>query len=595
MRIYFLTLIVLTIIFFTIPCQGQRLYFVSNSGSDINQGTLSQPFKTIQKACNTATGGDTVDIMQGIYNEMITVNISGSSLKGFVTIRNHNGDTVIVDGTGLSARGMFIIAKRDYIRISGLEIRNSFKNDAIGVLIEGGCSNIEILNNKIHDISFSTNPADPVISGKNSHPVLVNGTDSSKAITNLRIEGNEVYNCRTGYSEGLTLNGNVDTFLVQQNRVHDITNIGIDIAGNYRICKSVLKDQARNGVVRNNIVYYCGSPVAAAAGIYVDGGRDAVICGNEVHHCQWGIEVGAEVIGKTTSGIYVRDNIVYSNKMSGLVIGGYSYPANSGKVINSYLYNNTTFGNDSTNDGGGELNISYVEDCRIENNLFFNTGKALMVTRNYQGNNVPKGLVMDYNLWYTSVSAEPRFDWQTGIYNSLAVFQTATGNDLHSIKENPSLTGGTIPYPDLHLTGSSPAIDAGDPLYIPGAKETDKDGNPRVVNGRADIGAYEYQSPEAILHGTGKNGIPDQIELYQNYPNPFNPGTSIGFRLSEKNFVTLKVYDTLGRECRTLVNGTRDAGTYQVSFNGSGLSSGIYYYKLTSGTTILSNKMILIK
>jgi hypothetical protein len=86
--------------------------------------------------------------------------------------------------------------------------------------------------------------------------------------------------------------------------------------------------------------------------------------------------------------------------------------------------------------------------------------------------------------------------------------------------------------------------------------------------------------------------------LEQNYPNPFNPSTTITFHipnLKPRTAVTLKVYDMLGREIATLVDGERMPGRYAVSFDGENLSSGIYFYQLRAGSLRLSRKMLLIR
>ncbi len=83
--------------------------------------------------------------------------------------------------------------------------------------------------------------------------------------------------------------------------------------------------------------------------------------------------------------------------------------------------------------------------------------------------------------------------------------------------------------------------------------------------------------------------------LSQNYPNPFNPSTNIGFRIAESGFVTLKIYDVLGREVSALVNEYKTAGKYKVEFNASNLPSGVYIYKLKTGNFVQTKKMILLK
>ncbi|MDZ7626654.1 MAG: T9SS type A sorting domain-containing protein [Ignavibacteriaceae bacterium] len=91
------------------------------------------------------------------------------------------------------------------------------------------------------------------------------------------------------------------------------------------------------------------------------------------------------------------------------------------------------------------------------------------------------------------------------------------------------------------------------------------------------------------------NEIPTQFILKQNYPNPFNPSTTIKYSILTSEFVTLKVYDVLGNEVATLVNEEKSAGSYEVSFDVAGLTSGIYFYKLQAGNLIETKKMILIK
>ncbi len=97
-------------------------------------------------------------------------------------------------------------------------------------------------------------------------------------------------------------------------------------------------------------------------------------------------------------------------------------------------------------------------------------------------------------------------------------------------------------------------------------------------------------------------GVEDQglqtvvdYNLAQNYPNPFNPSTQIKFTIKQTGLVTLKVYDMLGSEVATLVNKEYGAGNYTVNFNASGLASGIYFYRLESGSFVQTNKMMLLK
>lgn len=91
------------------------------------------------------------------------------------------------------------------------------------------------------------------------------------------------------------------------------------------------------------------------------------------------------------------------------------------------------------------------------------------------------------------------------------------------------------------------------------------------------------------------NTAPKEFNLMQNYPNPFNPSTNIKYQISKDNFVSLKIYDNLGKEIKTLVNEKQSSGSHEVTFSGEQFPSGIYYYKIKAGEFTDVKKMVLIK
>jgi hypothetical protein len=95
--------------------------------------------------------------------------------------------------------------------------------------------------------------------------------------------------------------------------------------------------------------------------------------------------------------------------------------------------------------------------------------------------------------------------------------------------------------------------------------------------------------------GNQTPGIPTKFDLNQNYPNPFNPVTKIKYEIPKASYVTIKVFDILGREVSTLVSGNMEAGYYVHDFDASALSSGVYIYKMTAGMFEKTMRMMVIK
>ena len=124
------------------------------------------------------------------------------------------------------------------------------------------------------------------------------------------------------------------------------------------------------------------------------------------------------------------------------------------------------------------------------------------------------------------------------------------------------------------------------------ATETDQ-----VWNGSMLVNSYRYTySYNHVVTAIADNqNTPTKFELSQNYPNPFNPATTIKYSVPAASFVTIKVYDILGREVASLVNEQKAAGSYNVQFNGNDLSSGVYLYRMQAGSFVQTKKLVLMK
>ncbi|HRE09594.1 MAG TPA: T9SS type A sorting domain-containing protein [Ignavibacteria bacterium] len=118
----------------------------------------------------------------------------------------------------------------------------------------------------------------------------------------------------------------------------------------------------------------------------------------------------------------------------------------------------------------------------------------------------------------------------------------------------------------------------------------------RTVTSASNFQYISPYNPGALLsNGNNGSSLPENYSLEQNYPNPFNPSTGIKFSIPKSNNVTLKVYDLTGRVVASLVNEYKPAGSYEVTFDASALSSGVYYYSISSGEFTETRKMVLVK
>ncbi|WP_102692270.1 right-handed parallel beta-helix repeat-containing protein [Rummeliibacillus pycnus] len=356
---------------------SSKLFYVSENGDDSNLGTINAPWRTIQKAANSLKAGETVYVREGIYSEFVKINNSGTKEAGDITFKAYPGENPILDAgkmAGDSGNSTFFDVKNsNYIVINGFEMRNITTNDPnqypVAILVREGSSNIKILNNNIHDISnYSING--------NAHGIQFYG-DSSNSIHDITIQNNEIHHLTLGSSEALTLSGNIEGFLINQNKIHHNNNIGIDVAGFYKACNDDCIDQARNGTISNNIVYhntseknpaYKGS--FAAGGIYADGATNILIKNNFVYKNDFGIELASENQGKTTSNITVEKNKIINNNGAGIIMGGSSV-SNGGAYKNIINENEFTL-NDRLSQGYGEITLQqHVTENQFLNNKFY--------------------------------------------------------------------------------------------------------------------------------------------------------------------------------------------------------------------------------
>ncbi|MEK7249829.1 MAG: T9SS type A sorting domain-containing protein, partial [Bacteroidota bacterium] len=118
---------------------------------------------------------------------------------------------------------------------------------------------------------------------------------------------------------------------------------------------------------------------------------------------------------------------------------------------------------------------------------------------------------------------------------------------------------------------------------------------PMYGHDRWHTSQYGFDPDTVLVSVNEKQQLPSRFQLQQNFPNPFNPATTINFDLPEPSYVSLAIYDLLGRKVVELENGIREAGRYKIQFDASKLASGVYLYRIKAGNFVETRKLVLLK
>ena len=426
-------------------------------------------------AINQATAGQTIYLRQGVYtfSSTLTIDCQGTS-SNYINIESYPGETAIISGTAIN-----IASPAKYISLAHLIIADLYDlHWGSAVRVSGGTSYINLHDLEIYNINCREIVGEDT-SGCNP---LVIYADSVGAITNITVENCYIHNCDTGWSEALTLNGNVSNCLIKNCTIIDITNIGIDLAGNYEWTGTVgdPNNQTHDCIVENCLVMNCQSPYATSAGIYSDGARDNTVRYNVIYNCQCGIELGSEQPGSVSENFHIHNNLIID---SGRCIGIGSYLETGAPNRNAYIYNNTFVCGDNNKENYG-LYVERTENVNFYNNIVYGTANTSLYSNHYNST-----VNMGNNCWYNGDGSKPSAD-KTGMYaDPLFV------NNLLTING------------DYQLLSTSPCLNKGlnaDAFYL---GDTDMNGNVRIQS-IVDIGAFEslYLPTSTVLFKLKENG-----------------------------------------------------------------------------------------
>ena len=213
---------------------------------------------------------------------------------------------------------------------------------------------------------------------------------------------------------------------------------------------------------------------------------------------------------------------------------------------------------------------------------------------------ITPGVVSEMAEWNQHQYGDPRFPGSTDIVHSNYIFgdydpTTIPGRDSSGNKtENGS---GITKFTDLTENFSQSSIISTNDGFPVGSLIWDDTQNAVYAAGHANELAMIFSAylETGIVAVKREPGIVTVFNLAQNYPNPFNPSTKINFSLPQQSTVQLKVFNTLGQEVATLVNGSLSAGIHSVDFDGRNCASGLYFYRITAGNFTSVKKMMLLK
>lgn len=380
-------------------------------------------------------------------------------------------------------------------------------------------------------------------------------------IRNNNCHNNYKWGIFTGFTDDITIENNSCSFSEDEHGIY-------------------VSNSSDRPIIRNNHSFNnngCGIHMNGDISMGGDGIiSNAVVEGNIIHDNGYGGGSAINMDGVQESEIF--NNLIYNNHATGIAM----YQIDGGDASkNNKVYNNTII-----QPSDGRWCIISV-DGSTGNTLYNN---ILINHHSFRGSisldaASMTGFVSDYNILVNRLSDD---DGNSNM--TLSEWQTM-GYDTHSmIADTEDQIFVDYANDNYHLLQNSQAVNAGTNLVLPTVFE-DLDNVSRPQGIGFDIGCYEF----ITTTGISENNIPTNFHLFQNYPNPFNPTTKIEFQLAKSGFVTLKVFDVVGNETATLISKEMSAGIYNMTIDGSDLSSGIYFMRLQQDSFVQTIKMILLR
>lgn len=460
--------------------------YVATTGSDATgDGSIGNPYKTIQKAVNVSVAGDTIYVRGGNYNERVLFKTNGTAGNP-ITLSGYPGETAIVDGTGKVPTSSDTIINLgyswsnynkgvNYITIKNLVIRNSTGRGIAGFGLNTG-------HYDINNCTISRCATQGIIIWEYTYPVLLNPTNR---INNVSIAHNTLFWCNTTSGEMLTLSNVVD-FNIHNNYLYKGLNIYIEASNNSK--RGLIYNNRINATPAGNLrPDHLDDPAIYIESIYGDTNNISVYK-NTIWGNNTGIGLASEYApAGSLANISVYNNIINMSGQytSGAYTHGIDCTYSLTKARDISIYSNTVYGFGTVL--GSPIHCSwqntYIKRLKIQNNIFVVGGSKWKAMSFSNLLNTSSNLVASYNL-INKTNGKVGWEWGGGYNYSIPT---------HTIQSSPKFVN--VNSYNFHLNSTSPAIDAATSSLVP---STDYDGNLRPMGLGYDIGAYEV-GPSSII------------------------------------------------------------------------------------------------
>jgi len=584
---YTYSLFITLIIFITKLNAG--IIYVSATGSDEEgDGSVTNPFETIQKGVDVAIDMDTVYVSNGIYEGGIVISNKAISLIG------ESREETKINQPISSPQISIIECEAGTTRVENFIIESGSSNNGGGIFSSE--STIEVEN-----VDFSNNSSSNNGAAINSIESTVKVQNSTFSLNTCNSLGGAIFvdpltTCEI-YNSSFTNNGAWHGGAIATIGGGKLLVQGCSISNN-------------NAAGYNPNPDYDYPTFGGGGGIYQEWSDSLEIYDTEIINNTAETGAGGGIAIYLSNDIII-DNIILNNNSS----SGPDYPSGGGGAAfyraDNVLFENSTIANNVSNDnsGGG---IFIGSESGLESIVVHATFNRLTLVNNSA---LSGGAIFCWsailNLYHSTLAQNEasNSEWSGG---GLASHYVSRPNIISSLFYNNlpnSIHNGYPQTPVLvayslvqeQWAGWGNLIDI-DPLFCdPDSGDYSlAENSPCVGTGEdgSNMGAFGVGC-EAIL-STDKDVIPLQYILHQNYPNPFNPVTTLRYDLPENGLVNITIYDMLGRQVKTLMDQTQNAGYRSIVWDaindyGKPVSAGIYLYQIQAGEYMQTKMMVLLK